>query len=165
MADIKVIGLRVKKKDFDFTSNFVRKNVKHIIKAVPIMSLKGSALLPFEIFRACFEDIQLSRSENVVNSASNMYNQFNTLHDLFSGIVAWCSYMNANDIDFHFSSETTDNSKDKIEFTWTHNIGTQTKNFSTIQYNAFQDSKFSELYNIDIRDLGIISMSLTFEKR
>lgn len=165
MSPVKIIGLRVPEKDFQSKSKYIRNNVKHILKAVPIMSLKGSALLPFEIFRACFEDIQLSRSENVVNSASNMYNQFDTLPDLFSGIVAWCSYMNTNDVNFHFSSETTDNSKDKIEFTWTHNIGTQTINFSTIQYNAFQDSKFSELYNIDIRDLGIISMSLTFEKR
>jgi len=165
LADIKVIGLRVKEKDFDFTSNFVRKNVKQIIKAVPIMNLKDSALLPFEMFRACFEDIQLSRSEHVVNSASNMYNQFKTLPELFGGIVAWCAYMNTKKIGLFFSTESTDNSKDKIEFTWTHNIGMSTKNFSTIQYHALQDSKFAEKYNIEINDLGIISMSLTFEKR
>ena len=84
---------------------------------------------------------------------------------MFNGIVAWCSYMNARKSESYFSSETSDIKKDRIEFNWCHNMGTQTKNFSQIQYNALQDSKFSQLYNIEFNDLGIISMSLTFEKR
>jgi|TARA_R110000824_G_scaffold40453_3_gene121268 hypothetical protein len=165
LSNNKVIGLRVSEKDFEKTSKFILNNRKQVIKAVPLISTGLFSLLPFPIYRSLFEDIQLSRADNVISSTTQVFNQFETLPDMFNGIVAWCSYMNARKSESYFSSETSDIKKDRIEFNWCHNMGTQTKNFSQIQYNALQDSKFSQLYNIEFNDLGIISMSLTFEKR
>ena len=163
---IKVIGLRCPVEEFHETSEFIRKNRKHVLRAVPLMRLDFFSLVPFETYRSLFESIQLNRAEEVVRASSNVFNSCGkNLPDVFQSIVKWCSYMNSRKTDLHFSSATSDNKKDKIHFNWTHNLGITTKNFSTIQYNAFQDSKFSENWNIEINDLGIISMSLTFEKR
>ena len=53
---------------------------------------------------------------------------------------------------------------DKTEFTWCHNLGGQSKNFSRIYIDAYKNSKFGQDYEIITTNIGNSSFTLEFIK-
>ena len=160
----RTVGIRVDEDNFSNVKSFFRNHGKKIIKAVPLLAIGEFGILPFSIYRACIDSLIESRFDMPVQSTKEIINNFENLDGLKNNLITWCSFMNSQNTNFHFSCVNSI-VNNNFELNWCHHLGITSKNWSTIFYYALQESNLTKSYNIEAVDLGVHDLKIKFIPR
>ena len=160
----RTVGMRVDNDNFTSIKSFFSKDRKQIIKSQEFMENDDFFLLPMAIYKKAIDLIPESRLGIIVEDMIKLHNPWTEVPQIIDELKAWCIYCNAKQHDKLFSC-TTSEVNENIEVTWVHHFGVKNNNYSNIMYQALSGNpNYSKDYNVIAGDIGVHSLTLTFEK-
>jgi len=147
------------------------KKKKLVWNSMGFLTNAKMSFLPFEVWRVLFDNIQPSAFDKISQSIADFDNTISTnLIDLLESIQAWCKTENKkrdhipkNERLVFFSR--FEESENKIEWSWCHNMGVSTNNFSKLYLRSLELGGQLNGYSIGLNfQCGIKQMYVTFDK-
>ena len=158
--------MRITDDKISSVKSFFKNEKKQFVKSIDFQKHREFTLLPTGMFIKAIELIPEQRLPQLTAELVKLYDKgFKSIAELMYYKQSWCAYVNAklkNKQEFYSTNVSTVG--DKTEFTWCHNLGGQSKNFSRIYIDAYRNSKFGQDYEIITTNIGNSSFTMEFIK-
>ena len=120
--------------------------------------------LPFDVWRLLIDNLPETKFDLIIDEIQKIFDDSGSLENSLNRSVAWCIHVNKTPRPERFFAKLN-NFKDKLEYTWLHNMGISNNNWSRIYFSAMMNSHVMNEWNVTNNNLDIGQLSITFEKR